>query len=699
MANQLVDNYSNIFSYLETARFDEQRLAGATIATLTSLKNDSCIGLVIAEKADALWNSLVGRKSLNTAEREVIDRAIASLRSGVATQGQSYEEMSYSKGTKVEYRMESITLEPKNEKKVVIPNHPVPPVPKVETRIHQEWVDPWAMNFDIQAGKVVLNRQLRDLTSVWEGQYSRINLSGLDGLRLQVERILKTSPQWEAIVKDKKSCQGLAFMDMWTTACATCPFILYLSLHDVIVKRCLLYMKTRGTVETGVQVYADRAPLPREEGLHLAYAKGTVTPISPDDLSPEEMGEAKNFKKQLGHYPFMITGPVHSPLNFYAATGASDITTVLAYARMQTLLGAKKRGLGRIAASWNFGPRMSKVWKEINTLCAILYSITADKIDVRVSSGAFSTMIAFLKSVDAAGVRLLLNESQEHLADGLTEADRSLIVTERREGSTVVLVADKPRVPLLDPKKAKASKEVMESAFLAWVRSMPKGNFVVSTKVWSREAFQAYDVRRLKSCFDLSAIVSNEVTWDAKSNYFERIYGDEFFESAVTDMRKMIGWWHAPQVTFSSLATVYIPEAGTLQWSSQTGFEMNPTFSYDDDELHAEDVLDEEDWAEHAATTADEGGEAEQEDNLENVRDDHDSESEGQAEQNKTVTQTQTLPQEDKVEEDVRLKKFSGAIQPKGQKVAVKAVRLPKNLVKEEPKVPEEDVLEENTSW
>lgn len=619
MAN-IEENEYELYDYLEVARFTEQRLAGATIATLISLRNDSCVGCVISEKAKALWKSLVNEEPLNTAEREVIDRAIASLRSGVSTLGQSYEEMAYAKGTKVVYTEASIVLAPKNEKPVVIPNHPVPPVPKVETRINQEWIDSWAMNFDISGGEVVLNRQIKDMESLWQGQYSRINLSGLDALRGIVRKILQTSPQWEELRREKRSCQGLAYMDMWTSACATCPFQLYLVLHDVIIKRCLSYMRVRPNPKNPRenQIYAERAPVPNSEKLVVAYPSGSIISVEQDMVEGAEVDAVRAFYRNAKHYPKMIAGPIPSAINFYVAEGANDIHAVLAYARMQKMLGAKKRGLGRIAASWNHGPRMSKVWREINTLIALLQSARTELADIRVSSGAFGVLLSYLKSRDTPNIKLLINDSQVHLLDSLTESDRGHVVTERREGTVLILVGDKPKVPELDPKKARASEELMATAYTAWKRNLPKGDFIMATKVFRAKAIEEYTVFTFKSNFDLSAIVCSKEAMLKTNEHFEPA-GKDFFEEAIRSMRKMMTWWHAPEKTFSTLSTVYIPEAGTLQWSLERGFEMNATFEYNVEDQHGEDEVEDAEWEEEEEDEYDEEEEEEEEEVLQHT--------------------------------------------------------------------------------
>jgi len=268
------NNSSNLYGYLDEARFTISALAGATIKTLVSLKSDSCIGLVMDKKASVLWARLVNSKPLNTAEREIIDQAIANLRTGVSTLGQSYEEMAIAKGTQVSYTEQATYLTPASDLTVTVPNLPVPLPPKVLPRQAQEWIDPWVVaNFDIQVGKVVEIRLQADLSAIWDSQYSRINLSGFHALHQIVEKIVATSPQWEDLRSQGKSCSGLAFFDLWTAACATCEFELYLILHDTVITKCLSQVRLRPVSKTENKVKVVKA-------LNLDQTKSLPFPLS-----------------------------------------------------------------------------------------------------------------------------------------------------------------------------------------------------------------------------------------------------------------------------------------------------------------------------------------------------------------------------------------------------------------------------------
>jgi len=588
MAN--TQEFDSLHDYLSAPRFDANKLVGATIATLTSLKTDSAAGLKILPKAEALWQQLTGKQSLNTAEYEIIDNQIRSLREGTSSVGQSYEAMCYSKGTQVVYSAASITLIPKSGHEVVIPNHPVPPPPKVTPRLYQEWLSPWVTgNFDIAAGQVEFNVQAREKDPVWTGRYSRINISGLDALKVLVRRVLMTSPQWADLSTNNKSCQGWQFMDMWTTACATAPFDYYLALHNVIITKCLTQARFAPS-EATKHMRADqqkmvlkisKAPMPAGEPVD-PYPPGTIVPLHRKDVREDEAEAVARFIKTTGHAPYMLAGPVKTVINFFLPETADEQIALTAYHRTQKLFGGKKRGLGRIAASFNFGPRMEKVWREINFLCNAVDTLD-QAADVRVSSGAFGPMLVFCRQRKDPDVKLLLADTQSILVAGLSDAERVYVTMDRRINVVYIGVEEKPVVPDLDPKKPSLAIEKIETAYQIWRRTLPRGAFFIHTKAFAKKTFTDYKVLSAGEPFDLSAIVTNIEPQD-----YIPYTSKEFYIAAVKSMRKMITWWHAPERTFTPLAGYFQPDPKSIHWSEENGFTMVPDFEYG-----GEDVLEE----------------------------------------------------------------------------------------------------------
>jgi hypothetical protein len=583
---------SEIFGYLQPARFDALALAGATVATLVSLRDDSVPGVMIAEAAEKMWVQLTNKAPLRTSERAIIDKVILDLKTGTATQGQSYEEMAYAKGTQVAYTQKSITLTPKSAEAVVIPNHPVPPPSRVRPREAQEWIDAWAQNYDIVKGQVVLNKQFQEMQKVWEGPYSRIDLTGIEPVRVLVERILRTSPSWAEVQKDKKSVVGLAFFDMWTTACATCDYLLYLALHDVVIRTCFKHVHLKKGAN-GIDKYtASKAHDPVTGQAVRAYPETTISPVKQAGLTTAERTAAKEFFVQTEHYPYFVTGPIETPMNFYASPGASDQIAIKAYARA-TKLYSQKRGVGRIAASFNFAPRMSRVWREVNTLCALMLTMPNEHMDVRLTSAAFPMVLSFIKSKSiCVHARILLEDSQQTLVTSLSVSDQAYAIFERRQKAVCIMVHRRVNVPVFDTKKVKLAADVMRVSHEAFLRTLPQGRYAVSTTVCDERVFVERNVYRFRASMDLSAVVTTEkLQIPEETPYFELVDAKEFFSRAVRDMRKMIGWWYAPAVTYSHLASVYVPKPGTLQWTAETGFQMDPTFDYGPHVEHEEDDI------------------------------------------------------------------------------------------------------------
>lgn len=603
-------NIREIYGYMDEPRFEATRLAGFTVAVLRSLRDDSVKGLKIDPKADELWNQLVAREPLNSAEREIIDQVIRSLQEGVSQTGLSYEEMGASKGMRTTYAPESITLLPVSGKPVVVPNFPVPPVPMVIPRPYQEWVDPWVVaNFDIVSGDVEEIRQRKDLDACWTGKYSRVNISGLDSLKKVVTMIVATSSQWPTLKKDKKSCQGLQFFDLWTTACATCPFDYYLALHDVIIIKCLTQNVLIPTPETAkkpaklqkLQLKALQAPT--LDGMETAYPKESITMVKKSHVTDVEVESVLRFIEYNRHAPYFLSGPIKTMINYYVAEAADQKTAVLAYQKLQKFFGGKKRGLGRIAASWNYGPRMSKTWREINILSAIADSLEG-AVDIRVSSGAFSMMLDFCKRTEDPEVKLLLSDEQEQLRTGLTVSERAHVTLTRRSGATYVGMQHKVSVPDFDPKKPSESSQKLEAAYDLWKATLPAGDFYLVTKVFCEKAFKDYEVYSLQNPFDLSAVVTNiAVTKEhgpIEAPTLKHCEAEDFFQQAVQSMRTMATWWHAPERTYSPLAGYFEMEPSTVTWSMEHGFAMASDFYYGEEDNHGIDGYDdpepEETW-------------------------------------------------------------------------------------------------------
>jgi len=596
------NNFDDLYEYLDAPRFDETRLAGQTVATLTSLINDSAVGLKIDSKAEKLWVALTGKEPLNSAEREVITNVIRSLQEGTTAMGLSYEEMGFSKGTKVVYAEECIKLCPRNGTEVTIPNFPVPPPPKVITRPCQEWVDPWVIaNFDISSGMVSDVRQRRDLDLVWTGQYSRFTVAGLDGMKGIVAKIVATSPQWDAIRKDKKSCQGWPFFDLWTAACATCPFDFYLALHDVVITKILklvVFSPTQATKNLPVnqqvtELRALKAPTPT--GPVVAYPQTSLRPLRRDEVSSQEERDAvTRLIARTRHIPYLISGPLPTMINFYVESTADQIVATLAYEKLQKLFGGKKRGLGRIAASWNFGPRMGKVWREVNMLCMISDHVEGPK-QIRVSSGAFPVMLARLKAQQDTSNKLLLSDTQSHLIHGLPVSDQQYVTLQRDIDTTFVGYEKKSLLPVFDPKTPATAQDKIALAYQTWESTLPKGSFAIYTKVFADKCFEDYNVHMLQSSFDLSAVVST-VDLLESSTYIELEEKPvNFFRTAVRQMRAMATWWHAPERTFPHLAGYYTPNVETFTWSQEDGFSMTPEFQFGDE---GRDDYDDQDYGE-----------------------------------------------------------------------------------------------------
>lgn len=595
------------FDYLDTPRFNETRLVGYTVAELTSLINDSGPGLRINAKAEKLWETLVNKEPLNTAEREVINGVIQSLREGTSAMGLSYEEMGSSKGTKIEYSADAITLTPKSGAPVVVPNFPVPPPPRIETRPSQEWLDPWVIaNFDISGGVVSEIRQRRDLDSAWTGLYSTLTITGLDGMKPLVTRILASSPQWPAIQKEKRSCQGWPFFDMWVIACATCPFSYYLALHDVIITKVLkhaIFVPTKETKDLPapqqkLELRSTKAHTP--SGLIPAYGQDVLVPLKKTDLvSDEEEQAVRHFIGKTRHIPYLIAGPVKTMINFYTEQSADPVNAVMAYYRLQKFFGGKKRGLGRIAASWNFGPRMSKVWREVNTLSMISDGVEGPH-QIRVSSGAFPIMLARCKARKSLDVTLLINDSQEQLRYSLPVSDQQYVTSKRDVRKVFVGFQDKCVLPEFDPKTPADSKTKIDLAYSSWVSTLPEGPFSIYTKVFSDQAFSDYSVTPMNSCFDLSAVVTN------LTSASDTVDSQQFFKMAIKGIRAMATWWHSPERTFPILAGYYTPHVDTMSWSAEEGFTMNPEFAFGEDyhDDYDGDEFEGEEWDEVVDTVS-----------------------------------------------------------------------------------------------
>lgn len=602
MTNNQV-NLNEIYSFMDQARFDETRIANSTVAILTSLKNDSVVGVKINPKAEELWIQLTQKEPLNSAEREVIDRAIRALQEGTASTGQSYQAMAYGKKTAVEFTPSATFLTPQSGSVVTIPNHPVPPPARVTPRRYQEWIDPWVVgNFDISKGDLVVTVPYRDKDTVWTGKYSRINISGLDAVKGVALLIVKTSPQWPAIRKDKTSCKGLAFMDLWTTACATCPLHMYLALHNAVVTKCLTQCNFVVTKETKdlpaarqkTELRVMKAPL--VNGLvEEAYPLGTVVALKKTDIPEEEANTVKEYITKTKHIPYMVAGPVKTLMNFFVVSAASETVALAAYHRTMKLLGGKRRGVGCIAASWNFGARVDETWREVYLLAAMADNIAAS-IDIRVSSGAFPMMLVYCKRRADVTVKVLLSDDQRPITKGMTAADRQYITMERRLTCTYVGMRETASLPELDPKKPGEASEKIADMYALWEAELPKGDFIVYTQVFAAKAFDTYYIRALKSSHDLSALVTNvKHDWDIPTATV--VTSDQFHKKAIGDMRALVTWWHSPESTYSELSETFVPDLGTLSWTKEEGFTMNPEFNYGEEEDHQYDVYsDSNEW-------------------------------------------------------------------------------------------------------
>jgi len=531
------------------------------------------------KKADKIWERLTNRRPFNEREYEVIDEAITNLRSGISTLGQSYEEMSVAKGTEVIYTEGSTTLKPSSEAPVVIPNFPVPPPPKVEPRICQQWVDPWVIgNFDIQKGEVTEIRLLADLEAIWNCQYTRINLSGLRALKKKVEIIVSTSPQWEDLRSQGKSCSGLAFADLWTSACASCDFEMYLALHDTIICSCLEQVEIVKLNETSVKLKVLDALNP-DGTKEPPFELSVLHPLSAEGLTVAELDAAKSFRKGTKHNPYLLNGPISTVIKFISVKETAALQAVMGYQRMVKTFGSKKRGIGKIVAAWNYAPRMSRVWREINMICALLQKVNGSA-DIRVSSGAFQLMVSHLKTLPDTRHRILLSFEQVSLATSIPVCDQHLLISDPRAKSVMVYVERKPTIPNFDVKKPEAAEALLKSSTATWIKSLPSQKYIVATTVYHLDAFAKRHVYTAGSNFDLSAVVSSYAFPVSDEDCFRVALPETFFQQAIKDMRPMLMWWHAPQRIFNWLGSVFSPPRGTLIYSKEEGFRMAPEFDY-----------------------------------------------------------------------------------------------------------------------
>jgi len=233
---------------------------------------------------------------------------------------------------------------------------------------------------------------------------------------------------------------------------------------------------------------------------------------------------------------------------------------------------------------------VDETWREVYLSTAMAENIDGE-IDIRASSGAFPMLLVYCKRRGDVNIKVLLSDDQRPITKGLTVADRQYVTMERRLTAVYVGMRETASLPELDPKKPGEATTKIQDMYELWKAELPKGDFIVYTQVFASKAFDDYYIWALKSSHDLSAIVTNVNFQEEKG---ETLYIPDvsvldacgFQRKAIKDMRAMISWWHSPESTVSSLPKGFKPDLGTLSWSKEEGFTMNPEFNYGDEDDH-----------------------------------------------------------------------------------------------------------------
>jgi len=570
----------NLYTALNPARFTSNALSGFSLKEINALLNTNSLAAKTPDLKKQMENLIGFNSDFYASERTLLTDARDALKTGVTATGKSYEEMAIPKGTSVTYYQTHIELAPKGGTAIRVPNFPVPLPPKIDPVEGQEFADPWVIaNFDIVKGNVKAIRSLLDLEDIWGGEYSSIRCSGLTAVASQVVNICKTSKRWESIQTEEETLSGNAFADFWTSTVTEVEYEYRLVLHSAILlclKQVSFRKDTKQLVVTDIATPAGGTEKPYEDSIFHV--------VSPQQLAGQELDQAKIFVKETGHCPIFLVGAVQSRIKFTASAGADSVQGVLAHARMMKTFGSKKRGLSKIAASFNFAPRMSSMWREVNFVVAAIGTLVCD-MQLRVSSGAFSVVLSYLILAAPSNVKILITLDQMQLISGLLPSDLEYITQVRDERFPIVYYDRRCSVPTVDGSKPEEADRLLTRAYNQWKKMQPTGPLFVYTAIFSEGFFQDGAVLTFGSQHDLKAVFTNlDFTTPAVLATMKLAvsYPPDFFPKAVLDMRRMITWWHAPQKIYSPLGNAYKPVPGTLKWSEDGGFELNAEYRFNE---------------------------------------------------------------------------------------------------------------------
>jgi len=321
-----------------------------------------------------------------------------------------------------------------------------------------------------------------------------------------------------------------------------------------------------------------------------------LKPVPLQGCSGEEQEAARRFRVNTKHSPLFLNGPVPAVLKFISPKESDAVQAVSGFHRMYKTFGAKKRGMGKIFASWNYAPRMSRVWREINMIVSLIDAVKGEA-DIRISAGAFTLLLAHLKRDPDTMHRILLSYEQTSLMASVAVSDQHLLITVPRAESTIVYVERKPQAPTFDAKKPEMAKSILKTSYDTWEKSLPDHDFAVATIVYCPDAFDKYYVYTAGSNFDLSAVVSSSPLDHVNSMFDYQSMASKFFGEVSQEMRPMLMWWHAPERTYSPLGSQYQPPRGTLMYSKEEGFRMTPDFDYGEADVEEDADVDDEEWS------------------------------------------------------------------------------------------------------
>lgn len=640
------------------ARFDEDilRQLSAKFPTkvISALANYSEPVSTGTDQVKAAWAILKkymesrghrGVYMLNGSEAQMVREYVLRASEGTTVMGGSYQDIIVAKGGEVYHSQTTTRCVTKGGEETIIPNYPVPPIVATHVRKPgQDQIDAVVCShFDIIKGTLSLICDLKTKNAIW-GLDGTMRVTGLESLKPLISVILKSGARWESIEEQKETLKGKQFFDYWQDCVNEMDMPAWFQLTTRYAEKCINGVKTvTKDDKTGYIIKPE--------------VKEFVALVTPKEY-PEHLPHLKAFAKAQMRQPLLVTQNIKAP-QMWEATEPTSVSAIVRAKILDSLWGGGKRGFGAIAKNANFGPRMNKVWRELNILAAMVERAKGDLDEpegeqrppqdsnssnvptpaekslnkkkrkgkgaagqgntsntdsdtekpappkkkltgIDIKCGA-STVIAMLTWAEVQGderIKILVTDEVKNSLFTVPKARQVWLTNMRRPNAILVAVDVAGQLPTFKKADKGELRTQLNAFYERWRFSVTDECMMTYTCVFHDNFFRDFSVEPFGYGHEAKAIISNYGRGKA-------ISAKEWWAKILADGELMNSWWHAPVPMYHAEGVAFMLPSSRVSYNSAVGFtyiEVAPTIQVKKKEAEIEgldelegDDLDEED--------------------------------------------------------------------------------------------------------